>query len=83
MHAAMYKQLLKEVGIRVISVTEPIEEGTPSAVILEGMNEVVAERNGTVLTYRSTLLMQGADGRKKDCGTGLCRSAMSPPKRAL
>ena len=42
-HASMYKQLLKGLGVRVVSITEPVEEGTPAAVILEGMNDVIAE----------------------------------------
>ena len=54
MHAAMYKQLLKEVGVRVTSVTELIEKGTPSAVILEGMNEVIAEWYSVDLSVKIT-----------------------------
>ena len=54
MHAAMYKQLLKEMGVRVISVTEPIEEGTPSGVIVEGVNEVIAEWYSVDLSVKIT-----------------------------
>ena len=53
-HAAMYKQLLREVGVRVVSVTEPVEEGTPAGVILEGMNEVIAEWYSVDLSAKVT-----------------------------
>lgn len=54
MHSAMYKQLLRDVGVRVVSVSEPIEEGTPAGVILEGMNEVIAEWYSVDLSVKIT-----------------------------
>ncbi|MDP2857270.1 MAG: recombinase family protein, partial [Bacillota bacterium] len=54
MHATMYKQLLKEVGVRVVSVTEPVEEGTPTGIIVEGMNEVIAEWYSVDLSVKIT-----------------------------
>ena len=65
MHAAMYKQLLREVGVRVVSVSEPIEEGTPAAVILEGMNEVIAEWYSVDLSVKIT------DARRRRAEKGL------------
>ena len=65
MHASMYKQLLREVGVKVISVTEPIEDGTPAAVILEGMNEVIAE------WYSVDLSVKVTDAKKRRAEKGL------------
>ena len=47
MHSSMYKQLLREVGVRVVSVTEPVEEGTPAGV----MGEQVAEETDVSSDY--------------------------------
>ncbi len=65
MHAAMYKQLLREVGVKVVSVSEPIEEGTPAGVILEGMNEVIAE------WYSVDLSVKVADAKRRRAEKGL------------
>ena len=40
-HSAMYKQLLREVSVRVVSVTEPIEEGTPSGVMTGPLHSIM------------------------------------------
>ena len=64
-HASMYKQLLKGLGVRVVSITEPVEEGTPAAVILEGMNEVIAE------WYSVDLSVKVSDAKKRRAEKGL------------
>ena len=64
-HAALYKQLLKDVGVKVISVTEPVEEGSPAAVILEGMNEVIAEWYSVDLSVKIT------DAKRRRAESGL------------
>lgn len=40
---AIYKALLKKLGITVISATEPTESDTPHGMLLEGMLEVISE----------------------------------------
>ena len=54
MHATMYKQLLREAGVRVVAISEPFEEGTPSGVILEGVSEVIAEWYSVDLSVKIT-----------------------------
>ncbi len=71
LHAAIYKQLLREVGVQVISVTEPIEEGTPAGVILEGMNEVIAE------WYSVDLSVKISESKRKRAERGLWNGPVS------
>ena len=52
--AVTYKALLKRIGVRAYSVTEPIEPGSPSSVILEGMLEVVAEWYSVNLSHETS-----------------------------
>jgi len=53
-HAIMYKELLREQGVTVVSVTEPLEAGSPSSFLLEGMGEVLAEWYSIDLSVKIT-----------------------------
>lgn len=62
-----YKLLLRKKGIKVISVTEPLEEDAPEGKLLEGIIEVINE------FYSSNLARETFRGRRKtpfkDSGT--------------
>ncbi len=61
--SATYKELLKTNGVRVVSVTEPIDD-SPSSIILEGMLEVVAE------WYSANLAQETRKGMLKKAQNG-------------
>lgn len=42
-HSATYKSLLRDKGIQVISVTQPLEADNPASMLLEGITEVFDE----------------------------------------
>lgn len=54
-----YKLLLRKKGIKVISVTEPLEEDAPEGKLLEGIIEVINE------FYSSNLARETFRGRRK------------------
>ena len=63
--APMYKQLLREINIKVISITEPVEENTPAGVIIEGISEVIAE------WYSVDLSVKVTDAKRRRAEKGL------------
>ena len=68
--SAVYKQLLRENGINILSATEPIDADTPAGVLLEGVLEAVAE------WYRYNLRQETIKGmREKTKQGGWPRSA--------
>ncbi len=68
--AIIYKALLKRAGVRVVSISEPLDEDSPSAMIVEGVMEVVNE------WYSLNLSREVAKGLKQRAEQGLWNGAL-------
>jgi len=62
--AVHYKALLKDIGINVVSVSEPIDPDSPSSILLEGVLETVAE------WYSANLSEEVRKGKLKGFASG-------------
>lgn len=67
--AVGYKALLKSVGVRVRSVSEPIDPEDPAGIIMEGMGEVVAE------WFSANLSRETMKGKKERAESGYQNNA--------
>ena len=67
-----YKLLLRKKGIKVISVTEPLEEDTPEGKLLEGIIEVINE------FYSSNLARETFRGQKENAIQGFWNGGIPP-----
>ena len=63
--AVTYKALLRQVGVNLVSVSEPMDPDAPASVILEGMMEVINE------WYSVNLAHEVAKGRRQRAEQGL------------
>ena len=64
-YSRMYKRYLKELGIRVISLMQPLDEETPAGMISEGMFELIDEYNSL---EHSIKMLHVAERRVKEKG---------------
>ena len=67
-----YKLLLRKKGIKVISVTEPLEEDTPEGKLLEGIIEVINE------FYSSNLARETFRGQRENATQGFWNGGVPP-----
>jgi DNA invertase Pin-like site-specific DNA recombinase len=67
--AVGYKALLKSVGVRVLSVSEPIDPNDPAGMLTEGMSEVVAE------WYSANLARETTKGKRERAQSGYQNNA--------
>lgn len=67
-----YKYLLRKKGIKVVSVTEPVEEDTPEGKLLEGIIEVINE------FYSSNLARETFRGQKQNAKEGFWNGGIPP-----
>ena len=64
-YSRMYKRYFKELGIRVISLMQPLDEETPAGMISEGMFELIDEYNSL---EHSIKMLHTAERRVKEKG---------------
>ena len=70
--AITYKLLLRKRGIKIVSVTEPVEENTPEGKLLEGIIEVINE------FYSSNLARETFRGLKENASQGFWNGGIPP-----
>ena len=70
--SAIYKGLLRQHGINVVSVTEPVEKDTPGGVLMEGMIEVIDQ------FYSARLSEETRRGLKENVLAGYRGGSVAP-----
>ena len=70
--SAIYKSLLRQHGINVVSVTEPVEKDTPGGVLMEGMIEVIDQ------FYSARLSEETRRGLKENVLAGYRGGSVAP-----
>jgi site-specific DNA recombinase len=70
--SAIYKGLLRQYGIEVISVTEPVERDTPSGLLMEGMIELIDQ------FYSARLAEETRRGLKENVLAGYRAGSVAP-----